>query len=586
MINKEKASGPDPRFAYTYRQLPIGATAIGLSDDLLKTGTWRTAIRPEFRFKAPPCSEGCPAGVDVRGFIALAKQGRFTEAHSLYLQEHPFPAICGRVCFRPCEAACNRKEFDNAVGINALERFVGDREGDAPHSLPSSGKRVAVIGSGPAGMACSYYLSKLGHSVTVFESLNAVGGLLRTGIPDYRLPVSIVEKEVDKLRSMGIEFRTGQPIDKGSWQDLEAYHAIALAHGASQQIPVPFALSGIPDGGIISGLDFLKRVKLGESVSVGPEVIVVGGGNTAVDAARVALRLGAAPKIVYRRSRGEMPAFKEEIEDALEEGIEILFLTSPVAIEYRGSGIRIKCVTNRFISPDGGGRAGVVPIEGSDFFIEADTVISAIGEMPDLSFLPKEIMVSIQSIGVDAMGSTSAPAVFACGDVSGGARTVVHAIGSAKKAAIAIDRYLKGRAHEGLDNDLRIGEKESISFRHYLEGTFPSGSEKLIRFADLNTDYFTHEERQVRPKVPKEDRAATTEVYEGLSVEQALAEAGRCFSCGMCDDCDNCYLFCPDSSVVKPERGETRVIDYEYCKGCGICAEECPVGLIEMVKEV
>jgi 2-oxoacid:acceptor oxidoreductase delta subunit (pyruvate/2-ketoisovalerate family) len=586
MITKGKVFGPDPRFAYTYRELPIGATAIGLSDDLLKTGTWRMSIRPEFRFKTPPCSEGCPAGVDVRGFIALIKQGRFTEAHSLYLEEHPFPAICGRVCFRPCEAACNRKEFDDAVGINALERFVGDREGTAVQSLASSGKRVAVIGSGPAGMACSYYLARLGHSLTVFESLNVVGGLLRTGIPDYRLPAFIVEKEVEKLRSMGIEFRTGQPINKRVWRDLESYDAVVLAHGASQQIPIPFTLSSVPDGGIISGLDFLKRVNLGESVSIGRNVIVVGGGNTAVDAARVALRLGASPRIVYRRSRAEMPAFQEEIEDAIEEGIEILFLTSPIVIEYRGSGIRIKCVTNRLISPDGDGRPGVVPIDGSDFFIEADTIISAIGEMPDVTFLPKGIAILRQSVEVDAMGSTSAPALFACGDAVGGVRTVVHAIGSAKKAAVAIDRYLKGQPLEDLDNDLSIGEKESISFRRYFEGTFLPEPEKVVRFADLNADYFTHDERQVRPKVPREDRAATTEVYEGLSMKQALAEAGRCLGCGMCDYCDNCYLFCPDSSVVKQESGETRVIDYEYCKGCGICAQECPVGLIEMVKEV
>jgi 2-oxoacid:acceptor oxidoreductase delta subunit (pyruvate/2-ketoisovalerate family) len=585
MATKGKACGPDPRFSYTYRELPIGATALGLSDDLLKTGTWRTAIRPEFRLKTPPCSEGCPAGVDVRGFIALVKQGRFAEAHSLYLEEHPFPAICGRVCFHPCEAACNRREFDQAVGINALERFVADREGPSAAALPPSGKRVAVIGSGPAGLASSYYLARLGHGVTVFESCKVIGGLLRTGIPDYRLPPSVVEKEAEKLRGMGIEFRTGQPIDKKAWHELEGFDAVVLAHGASQQIPAPFQLSGAPDSRVVSGLDFLKRVKLGERVSLGKNVVIVGGGNTAVDAARVALRFGASPKIVYRRSRPEMPAFQEEIEDALEEGIEIRFLTSPTAVEYGESGIRIKCVTNRLTATDASGRPGIVPIDGSDFVIEADAIISAIGENPDLTFLPEAVATSRQSIKVSSMGSTSMPALFACGDVAGGSRTVVHAIGSAKKAAIAVDRHLKKQSPEGLETDLRIGGKGSISFSRYIAGVFPCQQDDVARFADLNTDYFDYSERQTKPKISRQERTGMIEVYGSLSPGQALAEAERCFSCGLCDECDNCYLFCPDSSVVKREKGEPRVFDYDYCKGCGICAVECPVGLIEMAKE-
>ncbi len=586
MVTKGKVFGPDPRYTYTYRELPIGATAVGLSDDLLKTGTWRMAIRPAFRVKTPPCSEECPAGVDVRGFIALLKQGLFREAHSLYLEEHPFPAICGRVCFHPCEAACNRKEFDQAVGINALERFVAGYDGPVSQVRPLSGKQVAVVGSGPAGMACSYYLTRLGHAVTVFESLKVIGGLLRTVIPDYRLPAKVVEKEVEKLKGLGIVFKTGQPIDTKTWRDLEPFDAIVLAQGASEDILPTFVPTGGPKDRIFSGLALLKRVKLGEIVSLGRKVVIVGGGNTAVDAARVSLRLGASPTIIYRRSKAEMPAFEEEIEDALEEGIEVLFLTSPIGIEYGESGLRIRCVRNRLAETDGSGRPRAVSIEGSDFLIEADTIVTAIGQTSDLSFLPKEIIFSGQSIGVGALGSTAMPAVFACGDIAGGSRTVVHAIESAKKTAVAADCHLRQLPFENLEATLRIGEKGGISFRRYVEGTFLSESEEVVRFADLNTDYFTHQDRPVRPKVPKEDRAGTTEVYGGLSVEQVLAEAWRCFSCGVCDYCDNCYLFCPDSSVVKQESGETRVIDYEYCKGCGICAEECPVGLIEMEKEV
>jgi 2-oxoacid:acceptor oxidoreductase delta subunit (pyruvate/2-ketoisovalerate family) len=585
MVTKGKVFGPDPRFAYTYRELPIGSTAVGLSDDLLKTGTWRTAIRPAFRPKTPPCSEGCPAGVDVRGFVALLKQGLFREAHSLYLEEHPFPAICGRVCFHPCEAACNRSGFDQAVGINALERFAADYDGPVGQVIPSSNKQVAVIGSGPAGMACSYYLIRLGHAVTVFESLEVIGGLLRTGIPDYRLPVEIVEREVEKLKGLGVTFKTGQSIDRKTWQNLEPFDAIVLAHGASQEISPPFVPPGGANGRILSGLDLLKRVKLGESLSLGRKVVIVGGGNTAVDAARVSLRLGASPTILYRRSKAEMPAFEEEIEDALEEGVEVMFLTSPVSIEQGKSGLRVTCVSNRLADADGSGRSRAVPIEGSDFFIEADTLVTAVGETPDLSFIPQEIARSGQSVGVGVLGSTSSRVVFACGDAAGGPRTVVHAIGSAKKTAVAVDRRLRGLPLEGLEAGLRLGEKGTISFRRYVEGTFLSEPEEVVRFADLNTDYFTYQERQAKPKVPKEQRANRTEVYGSLSIEQALLEAGRCLSCGMCDQCENCYIFCPDSSVVKKEGDEGRVIDYDYCKGCGICAEECPVGLITMEKE-
>ena len=245
----------------------------------------------------------------------------------------------------------------------------------------------------------------------------------------------------------------------------------------------------------------------------------------------------------------------------------------------------MRCVTNRLAERDGSGRARAVSVEGSDFLIEADTIVTAIGETPDLSFLPKGIIFSGRSVDAGAPGSTAVPAVFACGDVAGGSRTVVHAIGSAKKAAVAADRHLRQLPFGSLEAALRIGENGGISFRRYVEGTFLSEPEEVVRFADLNTDYFTHHERRTRPKVPKADRAGAAEVYGSLSVEQALGEAGRCLSCGMCDYCDNCYLFCPDSSVVKQESDEARAIDYEYCKGCGICANECPVGIIEMEKE-
>jgi 2-oxoacid:acceptor oxidoreductase delta subunit (pyruvate/2-ketoisovalerate family) len=585
MVAKTKAFGPDPRRSYTYRELPIGSTSIGLCEDLLKTGTWRTAIRPVLRTKTAPCMEGCPAGVNIRGFISLIKQGLFREAYNLYVDENPFPAICGRVCYHPCEGVCNRKDFDQAVGINALERLLADFDGPVETVGPSRGKRVSVIGSGPAGMACSYYLARLGYDVTVFESLEVIGGLLRTGIPDYRLPVEVVEREVEKLKRLGIKFMTKQHIDGKKWHDLESFDAVVIAHGASVQIPAPFVSGRGLDRRVISGLDFLKEVKMGEDVALGRKVVVIGGGNTAIDAARVAVRLGASPTVLYRRSRAEMPAFEEEVEDALEEGIQIQFLTSPVGIEQGEPGLTIKCVRNRLTEIDESRRPRPIPVEGSEFLIESDNIISAIGETSDLSFLPKEVQVSGQSIEVNELGLTTMSGVFACGDVTGRERTVVHAIGMAKKAAVAIDCHLRQRPYEDIGEQFRLGEKGNISFRHYLAGTLPLESQKVVYSGDLNFEYFCYEERHEKPKIPKEYRTLKKEVYGCLSMEQAREEAGRCFGCGMCSQCDNCYIFCPDSSVIKQEDGEMHVIDYEYCKGCGICAHECPTGAIEMEKE-
>ena len=583
-MNEEKACGPHMGKSYSYRELPIGATSLGIHEDVIKTGTWRT-LRPAFRVKTSPCNEGCPAGVDVRGFITLMKQGLMSEAYKLYVEENPFPAVCGRVCYHPCENACNRRDFDQAVGINALERFLADFPAPVGKESPGSGKQAAVIGSGPAGMSCAYYLARLGHHVVIFEALNVIGGLLRSGIPGYRLPEEVLEKEIEKLTILGVQFKTNCPVTKELWGELEAFDAIVLAHGASEHLSLPFVSPSEGGVGILSGLDFLRRVNLAGEVSLGRRVAVIGGGNTAIDAARVSLRLGAAPTILYRRSRAEMPAFDSEIEEALKEGVEILFLTSPVAIERIESGQRIRCIKNRMGHRDESGRPSPVPVEGSDFFVEVDTIISAIGEICDLSFLPQGIDFSHQSVRVNELGATTRRGVFACGDAIDQPRSVVHAIGSGKRAAIAIDGYLKDQTDAAIMSDLVIGQRGGLSFKHYLEGASDVWSKKVVHFQDLNPDYFQYKARYARAKVPKESRTGFEEVYGNLALEEALGEAQRCFSCGLCDHCGNCYIFCPDGSVSEQEGGPLNVIDYEYCKGCGICANECPIGIIEMEKE-
>lgn len=581
-MSDERAFGPHVGRLYTYKELPIGSTSIGVCEDVIKTGLWRF-IRPVIKMKTPPCSEGCPAGVDVRGFISLMKQGLFEEACRLYVEENPFPAICGRVCFHPCESSCNRKDFDKAVAINALERFISDFESPPQDNHPEAGGRVAIVGAGPSGMSCAYYLAKLGHRVIVFEAEAAPGGLLRTGIPSYRLPKEVADHEVEKLLSMGIEFKMGLRIDKENWKSLGEFDAVFLAYGAGKD--VPFNLANRTDGKVISGLEFLKTVNLGVRVSLGQRVVVIGGGNTAIDAARSALRLGASPTLIYRRTRNEMPAFETEIDDALEEGVKMIYLALPVRIDAQASNQRIECIRTRLGDEGPDGRCQPIPIEGSHFYVEADTVLFATGEAPDLSLLPEDIQVSGDRVSVDGAGSTSRPGIFAGGDLIDQPRSVVHAIGSGKRAAIAIDRYLKGQSEGGWLDALRIGEKGGLAFKQYWKRKFSPENKEVILSDDLNLSYFTVMDRSDRHKIPKEARENFQEIYGNLTPEKALGEAQRCFSCGKCYFCDNCYLLCPDASVLKQEEGTVHVLDYEYCKGCGICENECPVGVIDMEKE-
>jgi 2-oxoacid:acceptor oxidoreductase delta subunit (pyruvate/2-ketoisovalerate family) len=524
--------------------------------------------------------------------MVLIGKGKALEAWELFKEENPFPAVCGRVCFHPCESSCNRKDFDEAVSINALERFMADAASRQGRRLSfkreKRKEKIAVIGSGPAGLTCAYHLARMGYGVTVFEAFPVLGGMLRVGIPEYRLPKKVLEEEIDQILELGVKVEINARLGADFLlSDLKEYPAVFLAMGnhRSKSLGIP----GEDSAGVMSGLEFLRNVSLGKEVALGKRVAVIGGGNTAFDAARSALRLGAKPFILYRRTREEMPAFPGEILEAEEEGIEVSYLVSPTRlIAENGKISRLECLKNRLGPADEDGRRRPVAIKGSNFFLEVDQVISAIGEDADLAALPKRIGLKENVILTDERGATKQKGVFAGGDIIQQPRTVVHAIGSGKRAAIFIDSFLKGEKWEGLFDGLRIGERGSLSMKRYLqeESERVPLSSKTVHLKDLNLDYFEYKKRKKMPKAQTSKRLGSfEEVNLGLSEETAREEANRCFNCGVCNLCDNCYIFCPDVAIQKQGEDGPNVIDYDHCKGCGICVEECPRDALVMEEE-
>ncbi len=556
-----------------------------------KTGSWRY-LRPRFENKIPPCNEGCPAGQDIEGAMVLIGKGKYLEAWDLFKEENPLPGVCGRVCFHPCERVCNRGEFDEAVSINALERFLADMASKRGRRVfvkrEKRPEKVAVVGSGPAGLACAYHLSRMGYPVTIFEALPVLGGMLRVGIPEYRLPKKVLEEEIDQILELGVKAELNTRIGEEFFaKDLEGYPAVFLAMGSHRSKSLGIPGEDVP--GMMSGLEFLRNVNLGKEVNLGKRVAVIGGGNTAFDAARTALRLGAKPFILYRRTREEMPAFPSEILEAEEEGIEISYLISPVGlIAENGRLTRLECLKNRLGPPDEDGRRLPVAVKDSNFSLEVDQVIAGIGEETDLSFLPKKIGVKGQTILTDERGATKQKGVFAGGDIIHQPRTVVHAIGSGKRAALFIDCVLRKKEWEGFLEAVRIGERGTLSMKRYLQEEHERVpfSTRTVCFKDLNQDYFEHQKRRKGSKIKVGKRGSSfEEVNVGFPEETAVVEAGRCFNCGVCNLCDNCYIFCPDLAVQKQGEDEPNLIDYDHCKGCGICVEECPRHALVMEEE-
>jgi heterodisulfide reductase subunit A-like polyferredoxin len=493
----------------------------------------------------PQCRAACPAGVNVQGYVALVREGKYKEALELIRRDNPLPIVCGRICFHPCEANCERGKLDAPVAVNALKRFVTDWElehGKEEKVEPAAKKyeeKVAVVGSGPTGLVAAHELVKEGYPVTVFESQDDVGGMLKVGIPEYRLPKNLLEIEIKRLRDSGIDIQTGVMIGKDLTIEqlwAKGYRAILIAVGAQESWKLK--IDGEDLKGVIYALDFLRDVNSGKKVELESKVAVIGGGNVAIDAARTALRRGAEKvSVLYRRSRDEMPAFSAEVKEAEREGIEFQFLVSPKRIlGENGQVIALECIRMELGEPDETGRRRPIPIDGSEFIINIDTVIPAIGEAPDLSFLPEGGKITKrQTIDCEPVTlETCWPGIFAGGDVVSGPATVVDAIAAGKRAAVSIDRYLRGQ-------DLRVGREKEVRL---VEEVSKEGVETRAR--------------QAMPLLPVEKRIGSFgEVETGFTEEMALQEAERCLNCGGCSECLECNKVCEPKALVHDQKEES-----------------------------
>ena len=514
--------------------------------------------RPAYVNLLPPCNNACPAGVNIQAYLALAQAGRYEEAWRKYMEDNPLPGVHGRACYHPCESACNRQFLDQPVAVHSLDRFLGDLAIEKGWTIPAgapTGKRVLVIGAGPAGLSCAYHLRRLGHEVEIRDSGEEPGGMMRYGIPAYRLPRDEVGKEIARIEAMGVKIlRNHRVTDVLAEKEQGQFDAVFVAIGTqvANHLDVP-AMDG---GKMIDAISLMEQVEKGRAPALGRVVGIVGGGNTAMDAARIAKRLGAEEAIlIFRFDKAHMEAHPYEAMEAFAEGVKIKWLST-----VKQFGQDEVLVERMEMAPDGKGCVGTGQFET----LKTDSLVLAVGQHSDVEFLKKVPGIRIgrgDAIEVDASMSTGHPGIFAGGDVIGGARTMTAAVGHGKKAARVIDAFLKG-------GNYAKPEKHSI-----------------VPFEKLNLPVFLDATRQEAPEVPVTQRKGFEEVAHGLTDSEARYEASRCLSCGNCFECDNCLAACPEQAIAKLGPGRFYRVDYDLCTGCAVCFEQCPCHAIEMVPE-
>jgi len=520
------------------------------------TGSWRTS-RPVYLDRLPPCNNACPAGENIQGWLFHAESGDYEQAWRVLVEDNPLPAVMGRVCYHPCESACNRGLLDSSVGINSVERFLGDeaikRGWKFAAPATSSGKKVLVVGAGPSGLSAAYHLARMGHKVEIQEAGPLAGGMMRFGIPKYRLPREVLDAEVQRILDMGVTLKLNtkvahieQSMKDGGFD--AAFLAVGAHIGKRAMIPAGDAAH------IVDAVSVLRSMEGEDKPMLGRKVVVYGGGNTAVDVARTVKRMGAEPIIVYRRTRDKAPAHDFEIEEALQEGVMIKWLST---IKQAGD----SSITIEKMALDDKG----FPQPTGEFeTLEADSVVLALGQDVDLSLLDGVPGLEIKdgTVQVSPNMMTGHAGIFAGGDMVPSERTVTVAVGHGKKAARNIDAWLRGTTYE------------------------PAPKHELAEFKNINTWYYSDAHKTVRPLLDLARRTSSfEEVQGGLDETNALFEARRCLSCGNCFECDNCYGVCPDNAVIKLGPGKRFEFKYDYCKGCGLCVEECPCGSIKMETE-
>ena len=521
------------------------------------TGSWRT-VRPVYVDRLPPCNDACPSGENIQGWLFHAESGDYEKAWRLLTEANPLPACMGRVCYHPCETACNRAQLDECVGVNAIERFIGDEA--LKHGwkftppAKSTGLRVLVVGAGPSGLSAAYQLARAGHTVTIREAGPLAGGMMRFGIPKYRLPRAVLDAEIARIVALGVAIELNSKVDDVLAAKHEGrFDAVFLAVGA--HIAKRAYLPAGSAGKMLDAVSVLRSMEGEDRPLLGRRVVVYGGGNTALDVARTARRLGAEESvIVYRRTREKMPAHDAELEEALQEGVLVKWLST--IREAGESSITVEKMTLD--------EKGMAQPTGEFETLEADSVVLALGQDVDLALLDGVPGLEIDGgvVKVDAHMMTGHPGIFAGGDMVPGERTVTVGIGHGKLAARNIDAWLRGESW-----------------------THPPRHE-IASFDKLNTWYYSDAPKAQRPVLDMVRRQSTfEEVVGGFDPATAQFEARRCLSCGNCFECDNCYGVCPDNAVIKLGAGNRYAFNYDYCKGCGLCVAECPCGAIRTQPE-